>query len=83
MDTESLQVEVSPNPTTGFIQIQSNQPVLKVIIRNVQGDFIESKFIVQETKIELDLSHLAPSLYVVEIQFSTGERNFKKIIRIQ
>lgn len=72
-----------PNPTTGEIQIQSNHPLQKVIIRNIHGDFMESKSVVQETKIELDLSHLAPSVYLVEIQSSTGERNFKKLIRIQ
>jgi len=83
MHRESLRLEVSPNPTTGMIQIQSNHPVQKVIIRNIQGDFIESKYFVQDTNIELDLSHLTPSVYLVEIQSGTGERIFKKIIRAQ
>lgn len=83
MDRESLSLKVSPNPTTGITQIQSNHPVQKVIIRNTQGDFIESKYFVQDTNIELDLSHLTPSVYLVEIQSSTGDRIFKKIIRTQ
>ncbi|MFZ1558278.1 MAG: T9SS type A sorting domain-containing protein [Saprospiraceae bacterium] len=83
MDRESFRLEVSPNPTTGITQIQSNHPVQKVIIRNIQGDFIESKYFVQESKIELDLSHLTSSVYLVEIQSSNGERIFKKIIRTQ
>ncbi|MBK7807527.1 MAG: T9SS type A sorting domain-containing protein [Saprospiraceae bacterium] len=83
METDSMRLEVSPNPTTGITQIQSNHPVQKVIIRNIQGDFIESKYFVQESKIELDLSHLTSSVYLVEIQSGTGERIFKKIIRAQ
>ncbi len=83
MHRESLRLEVSPNPTTGMIQIQSNHPVQKVIIRNIQGDFIESKYFGQESKIQLDLSHLTSSVYLVEIQSSNGERIFKKIIRTQ
>lgn len=83
MNTESIRLEVSPNPTTGITQIQSNHPVQKVIIRNIQGDFIESKYFGQESKIQLDLSHLTSSVYLVEIQSSNGERIFKKIIRTQ
>lgn len=81
--TELFQIEASPNPTSGVLQIQSTHPIQKVVIRNMQGKVMELKSFAQETKFELDLSRLIPSVYIVEVESINGERAFRKIIRVQ
>jgi hypothetical protein len=67
---------IYPNPTTGKAVIASNKEVSNVVVRNLIG-----KTVASFSSNLLDLSNLAASMYLVEIQFADGESMVQKVIK--
>lgn len=67
---------IYPNPTTGKAVIASNKEVSNVVVRNLIG-----KTVASFDSNQIDLSNLASSMYLVEIQFANGESTVQKLIK--
>lgn len=69
-------VSIYPNPTTGKATIIADQAVSNVTIQNLSGWTVARSY-----TEEIDLSNLAPAMYLVNIQFNDGNAVIKKIIK--
>ena len=75
-EQEENLVTIYPNPTTGIANILSDKEVNYVVVRNVLG-----KAVANYSSNQMDLSNLAASMYLVEIQFTDGESTVQKLIK--
>ena len=75
-ENNATSVTIYPNPTTGKASIVADQDVNYVVIRNLIG-----KTVASFSSNLLDLSNLAASMYLVEIQFANGESTVQKLIK--
>lgn len=75
-EQEENLVTIYPNPTTGVANILSDKEVNYVVVRNLLG-----KAVANYSSNQMDLSNLAASMYLVEIQFTDGESTVQKLIK--
>ena len=75
-DITATNVTIYPNPTTGKASIVADQDVNYVVVRNLIGKTVAT----YNTK-QMDISNLASSMYLVEIQFANGESTVQKLIK--
>lgn len=75
-EQEENLVTIYPNPTTGIANILSDKEVNYVVVRNLLG-----KAVANYSSNQMDLSNLAASMYLVEIQFTDGESTVQKLIK--
>lgn len=69
-------VSIYPNPTNSTATILSDKEVSDVTIKNLSGMTVANF-----NSNQFDLSGLAPSLYLVDILFTNGEKAVQKIIK--
>jgi hypothetical protein len=76
-------VDVYPNPSTGVVMITSTDTYehLTVTVTDLTGKVVYTKQIAGDSKIELDLSDLKASIYLVEIQNETKQTVRKKLVK--
>lgn len=69
-------IKISPNPTTGKINIESKELVQKVELYNINGKRIS---VIESNKFELpkDLG----KMYIIVIEMKSGERILKRIVK--
>ena len=61
-------LRVYPNPTTGELTIDNRQLIMdNVEIYNVMGQLLQSKIVNLQSKIEIDVSHLANGMYYLKV----------------
>ena len=75
-DAFAKSATIYPNPTTGKASIVADQDVNYVVVRNLIGKTVAT----YNTK-QMDISNLASSMYLVEIQFANGESTVQKLIK--
>ena len=80
-DFQELHFEVSPNPTSGSLNIvlSDNKAGAKANVRNAQGQLLFSKDLLHRD--EIDLTHLSPGFYLLEVLEQSG-RGVRKIIKL-
>jgi hypothetical protein len=71
-----LQYSLSPNPTNGVVDIHSSDAVQIVSVYNLLGQEVFSG-----TTARVDLSDMAPGMYVAKIKFANGKSITEKIVR--
>ena len=72
-------LNVYPNPSKGFINIENVNPKVKAIeVYDISGN-IQFKFIPDDTNITLNISNLPNGIYYVNIVSNDGIQNFRKI----
>lgn len=62
-------VRVWPNPATNVVQLRSNVPVQRVALYNLSGQQYD---VAMRSGNQIDLGHLAPGIYVLEVQIEVG-----------
>jgi hypothetical protein len=74
-----VQLVIYPNPSQGELQIQVNKDLngAQMILRNLQGEFILSRLILNETE---QISGLAPGVYFITVQRSGVAELNKKVV---
>lgn len=79
--TNGLDVMVSPNPFSSFLNIRSsaNEVPTEIAVRDLSGKIIREEKSEQEVLV-LDLSDLQPGIYFLETQQGV-QKNVKKIIK--
>ena len=75
-DLKANEVLVYPNPTTGFLNIESTQKIHKIEVYNLAGKLLRKE---QSTR-KLNLSDLNQGVYLIRITPETGASLTKKII---
>ena len=69
-EPQTTNYEVYPNPTTGKLSVvgsQFSETDAKVEIYDVVGCLLQSKIVNLQSKIEIDISHLAAGLYFLKV----------------
>jgi tetratricopeptide (TPR) repeat protein len=78
----SSKVSIYPNPTSGNLQVTSNElPVTSVEIFDILGQSIKSKIVSRQSKIDFDISDLPDGIYVVKVRLSNGEVVVQRLVK--
>lgn len=72
-------IQVFPNPGNGFFNLYSNEKINSIAIYSISGQLIHS--IREVNAIEIDLSHLAPGIYIGQITINDQTITEKIIIQ--
>ena len=78
-DVENLQVNIYPNPTSRFINIESADAISQVIVYNAIGQQVILRTVDTNTT-QLDLGNLATGAYTMAILSANGDRATRKFI---
>ncbi|MGB1308719.1 MAG: T9SS-dependent M36 family metallopeptidase [Oceanihabitans sp.] len=84
-DTEIVGLNMYPNPTDSYLYIESQQSLseAKIVLYDIMGRALTqnmSRTSMSDTKIGLDISHLATGTYFITVA-SNGLKSTKKIIK--
>jgi M6 family metalloprotease-like protein len=81
-DTEKDQnIKIYPNPTTGELQVTSNElQVTNIEIFDVFGKNVSSHHLIPSSSHQIDISHLASGIYMIAIQTDKGIIH-KKVVK--
>ncbi len=76
------QFSLFPNPTTGLVSIRMNAGInaQSISLVNLLGQTVYAQPITQLSNIILDLNHLAPGVYLVQVQASEGVTTQRLVI---
>ena len=77
----TISLTVSPNPTTGIVQITNDQPLTNITVTNVQGRTILTVPVSGETSMELNLTPYPAGVYFVTAVTSDGVITMKTMRR--
>jgi allantoicase len=77
---EEHSFKISPNPSNGFIKLQSPIKDYQLIVYSLDGRVTESYFINESEKI-MDLSYLKSGVYLLKFNSSSFQKTQKLIIR--
>ena len=75
---ENIKFNISPNPTTGILNILGNTIIDKIEVINTLGQVIQSKNIGMNTA-EIDLSLLPSNIFFIRISSNKSSKTFKII----
>ena len=78
-DVENLQVNIYPNPTSRFINIESADAISQVIIYNAIGQQVITRTVNANTT-QLNLGNLATGTYTMAILSANGDQATRKFI---
>lgn len=74
-NNQKIEFSVYPNPTSDYLNIQSEGEILEVSIFNVQG-----KQILKSNTDRLDVTNLTSGIYLIEVETNYGKA-FRKFIK--
>ena len=77
----SISLTISPNPTTGVLQITSDKPLTSITVTDVQGRTILTVPEILETSVTLNLTPYPAGVYFVTAVTSEGEVTMKAMKR--
>lgn len=75
------EINISPNPFTGFIYIKSNKAINKIIINSLLGQNILTNETNSSTEINIDLYSLKAGIYLVSTFFEDNSVIHNKIVK--
>ncbi len=73
------QIDLYPNPTHGDFSIKSDDDIRQVRVFTLSGQQLYVKQPLQTYELQLNLTHLPPGLYLVEVQTNKGNA-MKKVM---
>lgn len=73
------EIKIYPNPTSGFVTINSNEIIKSIQLFDVQGRIINT-YLINETKSNLDLKTYSNGIYFLKVNTSKGSK-IEKIIK--
>ncbi len=72
--------EVSPNPSSGIVNLSSDNLISQVSVYDISGRLVKSN-VQNDFSIELDLTSVSSGIYVIEAYFFNGNREKQKIVK--
>jgi hypothetical protein len=77
----SVTLSISPNPTTGLVRIDSDQPLTSITITDAQGRTLTSIPANGDTTFALDLTPYPAGVYFVTANLGDGTKGSVKVVR--
>lgn len=74
------QISIYPNPSTGEIGINTNNPLSNISLYNLIGELVWSKSSITNKNISINLSHLPKGVYLAKIAAENKEITKKVIL---
>jgi len=68
-----LKCRVFPNPVSDILYIESDSEIRSISLFNITGTLAEEHIDICSSTVTLNLNYLQPGLYLIKIQFSSGE----------
>ena len=78
--TDSQNIAIYPNPTSGIIHVSLSDKVTSCQIIGLMGNVLYENA-VSSANFDLDLSSLPAGLYLVKVQFADGKMAFGKVVK--
>jgi hypothetical protein len=78
-DVRQLDVNIYPNPTTGFVRLEGINTTYMITIYNSEGKVVYT--ITKEPNEPLDIQHLGKGVYYFQIKTKDNKVVYKKLIR--
>lgn len=76
-------IKIYPNPASSILHVEAGEAIGRIRVYNMMGG-LEADFAVDQMKAAIDLSHLAPGIYTLQIQCKDKDsREFRRNIVIQ
>ncbi len=75
------EIQIYPNPTSGFINIQSENLLEKITVMDISGRKIFAEENISSKEISVDLSAFAEGIYLLQIVNVKGGIVFSKILK--
>lgn len=69
-----------PNPTQGFLHVNSQKPITKIIVLSISGKKVISQE-VQALKTTIELASLRPAIYLVRLEMADGQSTVYPIVK--
>ena len=75
LSKEQVNLVLAPNPSPGYLQLTtaSDQPMQRIILRDVTGRSIHLKNNLNTSNLRWDQDGIAPGMYFMEIHFEQGK----------
>ncbi len=80
IEERSAQIRMYPNPVNTLLTIQSDQPIQRILVKDLQGKQLFEKIGTVEI-YQVETSNLAAGTYFCELYFSNGSSERLKFIR--
>ena len=74
------EIALFPNPTHSFVSINSSVTIVQITIIDIRGVFQSTEEFINNKTVLLPLKDLDPGIYVLSIEFATGQVVSKKLI---
>ena len=71
MEDQIVEVKVYPNPTRGTITIEADN-IEQVRVVDMLGQVVEDRRYKRDDSVTLDMGHLSPSIYLLEVKTKDG-----------
>jgi hypothetical protein len=75
-EAEAVELNIYPNPTNDYINIDCAEDINQVVIYSINGSEV-----IRTKSTYIDLSSLNPSMYFVNVMLQNGEVIRSKVIR--
>lgn len=79
MERPELQIDIFPNPTDGFVTINTEVKIIGIEMRGMDGILLQSKWNTEEKTLQLPKEK---GIYFIEIESEHGVRISKKVVKI-
>lgn len=76
LENESSNLKIYPNPTTDYIQIETQERIEKVNIFNQEGKLIQTT-----SKSRFNLQGYPAGVYTISVQFENGKTETSKVLK--
>lgn len=73
---EKKQLNIYPNPTSGYVKVEDNNEIENLLLYSDSG-----KLLISNAHNHLDLTGYATGLYIVKVQYKDGQSTFRKLIK--
>lgn len=80
---EDWKLSMSPNPTSGHLIVSSNRGISNIKVISMQGSVLSTFVPDSSDTSTVDLSHLNPSMVIIEVESQDGDIKRNKIILIK
>jgi hypothetical protein len=75
-----IDMSLAPNPTSSFVQLQTNDPIAQYQIIDLSGRVLLSNSNVQAKQVNIALDQVAKGVYVLKVQTSNGKIGTQKLV---
>lgn len=79
--TKDVVVGLFPNPTSGFVTLQSEEVIKTVVVTNQLGQVVLMNQNINQTTAQLDLHALVKGVYMVSLTTINGSVAYRKVVK--